>query len=47
VNSPAEEAGLTRGDMVLEINRQPVKSVSEYREAVSGAKPGDSTPFPL
>ncbi len=33
VNSPAETAELQRGDVILEINRQPVKSVDDYRES--------------
>ena len=30
-NSPAEEAGLIPGDVILEINKQPVKNVSDYQ----------------
>jgi len=45
VNSPAENAGLTRGDVVLEINRKPVSSVSDYKTAVANAKPGDTLLF--
>ncbi|HXG64419.1 MAG TPA: PDZ domain-containing protein, partial [Blastocatellia bacterium] len=35
--SAAADAGLTRGDVVQEVNRQPVGSVSEFRRAVSQA----------
>jgi serine protease Do len=45
VNSAAEEAGLARGDVILEINRQPVKSVGDYRDRVRSAKPGDTLLF--
>jgi len=34
-DSPAAEAGLKRGDVVQEVNRQPVKSASDFRNAVS------------
>lgn len=37
--SPADEAGVRQGDVILEINRQPVKSVKEVKELV--AKTGD------
>jgi serine protease Do len=43
--SPAEDAGLRRGDVVLEINRKPVRNLSDYRSAVSGLKKGDSALF--
>ncbi|MFP3870599.1 MAG: DegQ family serine endoprotease [Syntrophobacteria bacterium] len=32
--SPGDEAGLRRGDLVKEVNRETVDSVSEYREAL-------------
>jgi serine protease Do len=34
-DSPAAEAGIMRGDVVQEVNRQPVKSASDFRNAVS------------
>ncbi|GAK61694.1 heat shock protease DegP/HtrA [Candidatus Vecturithrix granuli] len=34
--SPAEEAGLRRGDLIKEINRQPITSVEEYNAALAG-----------
>lgn len=34
--SPAAETGLRRGDLIQEINRQPVQSVSDYETALSG-----------
>ena len=32
--SPAEEAGLRRGDVILEVNREPVKDLSSFRKAI-------------
>ena len=39
--SPAAEAGLQRGDVVEQVNRKPVESVSEYERLVrqAGAQP--------
>ena len=45
VNSPAETAEIQRGDVILEINRRPVKSVDDYRDIVSRAKVGESLLF--
>jgi len=36
-DSPAADAGIKRGDVVQEVNRQPVKSASDFRNAVSGS----------
>jgi serine protease Do len=33
--SPAEEIGLRQGDLIKEINRQPIESLSEYQKAMS------------
>ncbi len=35
--SPAARAGLRRGDLIIEIDREPVGSVREYREAMEEA----------
>ncbi len=32
---PAEDAGLRRGDLIKEINRQPITSVEEYNNALA------------
>ncbi|HSP05767.1 MAG TPA: DegQ family serine endoprotease [Acidobacteriota bacterium] len=45
VGSPAEDAGLQKGDVILEINRKQVKNVQDYRANTSKAKPGDSLLF--
>ncbi|MBN1878851.1 Do family serine endopeptidase [bacterium] len=34
----AEKAGLTRGDIILELNRKPLKNVEDYKDAVSDLK---------
>jgi len=43
--SPADEAGLRRGDVVLEVNRQPVKDVASYTKAIKSAGKGKSVLF--
>jgi serine protease Do len=37
-DSPAERAGLVRGDVIREINRQPVQSVKDFERLASGLK---------
>jgi serine protease Do len=37
----AFEAEIQRGHILLQINRQPVRSVDDYKRLVSAAKPGD------
>jgi len=34
-DSPAAEAGIQRGDVIEEVNRQPIRSTSEFRNLVS------------
>ena len=41
-DSPASNAGLDPGDVILEINRQPVTSAADYKKAVSKLKKGDT-----
>ncbi len=36
-DSPAADAGLRRGDIIEEVNREPVETVTEYRRAVRRA----------
>lgn len=43
--SPAAEAGLTLGDVVLEIDNKPIKNSSDYAKAISGKKGGDILRF--
>jgi serine protease Do len=40
--SPAERAGLQRGDVIREVNRQPVTSVQEMRDAIAKADNQDA-----
>ncbi|MDP1947243.1 MAG: DegQ family serine endoprotease [Nitrospirota bacterium] len=40
--SSAEKAGVMRGDVIREINRQPVKSVKEFEKVSSGLKKGEN-----
>jgi serine protease Do len=41
-DSPAADAGLEPGDIVVEVNRHPVNSVGDYRNAVKGLKKGET-----
>jgi serine protease Do len=41
-DSGAEKAGLMRGDVIREINRQPVKSVKDFEKASSAVKKGEN-----
>jgi serine protease Do len=43
--SPAEDAGLQAGDVILEVNRKAVKSVEAFMEAVREGKEGASLLF--
>lgn len=40
--SSADDAGLRRGDVILEVNREPVKDLTTYRKALKGANKGKS-----
>jgi serine protease Do len=40
--SPADRAGLERGDLIREVNRQPVKSMQDVRDALAKADSQDS-----
>jgi S1-C subfamily serine protease len=35
-------AGLQKGDVIVKVNRDDVKSVEDYQRAVSGLKKGDA-----
>ncbi len=41
-DSGAEKAGLMPGDVIREINRQPVKSVKDFEKVSSGVKKGEN-----
>lgn len=40
-NSPASEAGLARGDVILEAAQKPMNSVEQFKKIASDLKPGD------
>jgi serine protease Do len=40
-DSGAEKAGLVPGDVIREINRQPVKSVKDFEKASATLKKGE------
>ncbi len=43
--STGDEAGLHRGDVIIEIDRKPVRSLADYRKAVEGAQKGKGVLF--
>ncbi|MCD6320509.1 MAG: DegQ family serine endoprotease, partial [Candidatus Desulfofervidaceae bacterium] len=43
--SPAAEADLKRGDVIIEINRHPVNNLKDYYKYIQKAKPGDTILF--
>lgn len=43
--SPADDAALERNDVLLEINRRPVRSVSDYKRMIAQAQPGEILTF--
>jgi serine protease Do len=45
--SPAEDAELQHGDVIIEINRTPVRTVGEYRQLTATVRPGDVLTFYL
>ena len=43
--SPAYDADIERGHILLEINRQPVRSIDDYRRLTARARPGEAMAF--
>lgn len=41
----ADDLGFARGDVIAEINREPINSVDDYRKAVAKLKPGQNVVF--
>ena len=39
--SPAKEAGIEEGDLILEVNREPVEKLENYYKAINKVKKGD------
>lgn len=44
-DSPAEQAGIREGDIIIEVNREPVKNLDEYYQATKQAEKGDKILF--
>ena len=38
--SPAADAGFERGDVIVEVDKKPIKSVAEFRESVANRAKG-------
>ena len=45
--SPAAEAGIQPGDVIVQVNRKPVHSVDELRRSLAAQKPGEPTLFQI
>ena len=43
--SAADEAGIRRGDIIVEVDRKPVRSVDDYKKAIAGARKGRGVLF--
>jgi serine protease Do len=43
--SPADDAGIRRGDIVLEVDRKAVRTVDDYKKAVAAARKGRGVLF--
>jgi serine protease Do len=43
--SAADEAGIRRGDVIVEVDRKPVRGVEDYRKAISGSRKGRGVLF--
>ncbi|HXG52996.1 MAG TPA: DegQ family serine endoprotease [candidate division Zixibacteria bacterium] len=43
--SAADDAGLRRGDVIVEIDRKPIRSVEDYKKAIAGARKGKGILF--
>ena len=41
----ADDLGFARGDVITEINRQPITSMADYRAAITKLKPGSNVVF--
>jgi len=43
--SPADEADLRHGDVIIEVNRTPIRTAGDYRQVAAAARPGDVLTF--
>jgi Do/DeqQ family serine protease len=44
---PADRAGIREGDAILAVNRQPIRSVQDFQQALQHIKPGEMVPVYL
>jgi serine protease Do len=44
-SSAADEAGIRRGDIILEVDRKAVRNLDEYKKAIAGARKGRGVLF--
>ncbi|MBW2364049.1 MAG: PDZ domain-containing protein [Deltaproteobacteria bacterium] len=45
LNSKAAEAGFQRGDIIIEINRETIKDINEYKKVIKKIKKGKEIAF--
>jgi serine protease Do len=45
--SPAAEAGIQPGDVIVQVNRKPTRTVAELRQALAAQKAGEPTLFQI
>jgi serine protease Do len=43
--SAADEAGIRRGDIIVEVDRKPVRTVDDYKKSIAGARKGRGVLF--
>jgi serine protease Do len=43
--SPADDAGLRRGDVIVEVNRKKIANAGEFRNIINQTKPGENLLF--
>ena len=43
--SPGDDAGLRRSDVILEIDRKPVRNLADYRKVIAESKKGKGILF--
>jgi serine protease Do len=44
-DSPADAAGIKRGDVIIEVNNEPVRNIESAQKAIFGAEVGDRLDF--
>jgi serine protease Do len=45
--SPAADAGIQPGDVIVQVNRRPVRTIADLRQAMAAQKPGEPTLFQI